>query len=473
MLRKNTLNTEPPPKGLFALVEGLALPRNRGGALDVPAWLDAHAKGGNASALTHLGELHLGNAVTGAAQAEALRLLQAAGQKGYGPAQVRVGVLLALGITGSPEPDTALPWLEQAAAQGVIEAVTMLGLLYATGDGVSKDAHMAASLFQKASEGGETTAKRWLHNSVPAARSLISNVVLEMLRVLVRAMRELRDDSGDAELIAALVRISESGDAYASLMLGIIHTEGKLVAANRNMADRWYARATEQGNALAPLLQEPLTAVTEDIMKAPDAAIRVLTMLAQSGDPEISLALATMHGMREDREPDFAAAAKWLRVAAEQGHRQASYLLACALQNGEGVKQDETEAVRWFRVAAELGDADAQLLLAYALSKGRGVAADEAEAMRWFSSAAEHGNAGASYMLAMFLRQQGEYSAAAARMQVAAEAGDAHAQTMLGLWYGMGLGVDRDLDKAEQWVRVAKANDPEVVSEILAMMKGN
>lgn len=123
------------------------------------------------------------------------------------------------------------------------------------------------------------------------------------------------------------------------------------------------------------------------------------------------------------------------------------------------------------RVAAEQGDADGQFMLADALCHGSGVVTDKAEAMRWFSSAAEQGNARASYRLATLLRQTGDCSAAAARMQVAAEAGYARAQALLALWYGAGIGVDRNPEKSKHWASVAQASDPEIFFEALKMMK--
>lgn len=471
MLRNNTQNTKASLEGLPELVLELALPRNRGGALDIPAWLEGHAKGGSASALTHLGELHLGNAMTGEARTKALLMLQEAGRKGYGPAQLRIGILLALGVTGVPEPVAALPWLEQAVAQDLPEASTMLGLLYAVGDGVSKDTDMAASLFQMAAASGEMTAKRWLHDALPIVLPVLSRMILGMLRALVCAMRPLSDDSGDAELIAALAELSDDGDADASLLLGVIYTAGTQVAPDPQMADFWYTRAIEQGNSLAPLLQEPLTIAPDNIMKAPDAAIRFFTLVAQTGDPAAQFTLGVLHLMREDQEPDYAEATKWFRAAAEQGHNKAPFMLASALQDGGGGAKNEAEAVRWLRVAAEQGDADGQFMLADVLSCGRGVVTDKAEAMRWYSSAAEQGNAHASYRLAMLQSQAGDHSAAAVRMQIAAEAGHARAQAVLALWYGAGVGVDQNPEKSKHWASVAQASNSEIFFETLKIMK--
>ncbi|SCY44469.1 hypothetical protein SAMN05216420_106123 [Nitrosospira sp. Nl5] len=57
------------------------------------------------------------------------------------------------------DPETAAAWFHRSAAQGYADAQFNLGLMYANGEGVTKDATKAVELFQKAAEQGNVDAQ--------------------------------------------------------------------------------------------------------------------------------------------------------------------------------------------------------------------------------------------------------------------------------------------------------------------------
>ena len=59
----------------------------------------------------------------------------------------------------STDPATAAAWFHRAAEQGYADAQFNLGLLYANGEGVPKDSAKAFELFQKAAEQGNVDAQ--------------------------------------------------------------------------------------------------------------------------------------------------------------------------------------------------------------------------------------------------------------------------------------------------------------------------
>ena len=164
--------------------------------------------------------------------------------------------------------------------------------------------------------------------------------------------------------------------------------------------------------------------------------------------------------------------------------------------NGRGVPQDDAEAVRWYRLAAEQGDAKAQYNLGEMYSNwtrcppGRrrsspvvpsrcgtgkcagagqprgdvrktdeGVTQDDAEAVRWYRLAAEQGDAWAQTNLGvMYENGRGvtQDDAEAVRWyRLAAEQGHADAQYNLGWMYDTGRGVPQDDAEAVRWFRLA------------------
>ncbi len=65
----------------------------------------------------------------------------------------------ASGKTLSTDPEKAAAWFHRSAAQGYADAQFNLGLLYANGEGVPKDPAKAVELFKKAADQGNTDAQ--------------------------------------------------------------------------------------------------------------------------------------------------------------------------------------------------------------------------------------------------------------------------------------------------------------------------
>ena len=93
--------------------------------------------------------------------------------------------------------------------------------------------------------------------------------------------------------------------------------------------------------------------------------------------------------------------------------------------------------------------------------KGQGVIQDYKEALKWSRLAAEQGNAIAQSNLGIMYRKgQGviqDYKEALKWYRLAAEQGDASAQSNLGFMYGTGQGVLQDYARAHMWLNLASA----------------
>lgn len=129
-------------------------------------------------------------------------------------------------------------------------------------------------------------------------------------------------------------------------------------------------------------------------------AVRILMPLAQAGDAQAQLRLATLyyhgHGVAESD----AEAMQWYQRAAIQGVVEAQFQVANMYAYGLGVpKDDELDADRhaaqWYFVAARQGHRDAQYGLAILFLAGKGVQRSDEEALRWMRKAAAAGHADA------------------------------------------------------------------------------
>lgn len=106
------------------------------------------------------------------------------------------------------------------------------------------------------------------------------------------------------------------------------------------------------------------------------------------------------------------------------------------------------EAVRWYRKAAKQGNADAQYRLGFLAGWGLGIDFDEAE--KWMYKAAEQGHVDACNEIGRWEESVDDYKASIKWYRMASEKGNADATGSLAEFYEYGLGVEKNLEEAEQ-----------------------
>ena len=142
-----------------------------------------------------------------------------------------------------------------------------------------------------------------------------------------------------------------------------------------------------------PASTDSFAAVQAALARGEANALPRLTGLADAGDPDAQLHLASLYETAKAGLPrDLAAARLWTRRAAGGGNRVAMHNLGLFLTEGDGGPRDVEEAAAWFRRAAERGVVDSQFNLGVLYESGRGVSRNLREAYRWFSIAANAGD---------------------------------------------------------------------------------
>jgi TPR repeat protein len=233
----------------------------------------------------------------------------------------------------------ALRWQERAAELGDKSARRMIGIMYATGQGVAVDNDVAEAHWRAAAAAGDTRA---FHD------------------------------------------------------LGTMFAYHKVDLAE---AAHWYAEAAREGfepanrelALLAPRLSEDTTrtrtmrgVILAFFLGKPAKGARLLAVSAAQNDPvaQRSYAFLLQHGSGVKKDRNQAAAL--YRAAAEAGDAWAAFNMAAVLG-------DHPDAVRWLRAAAENGISAAYPVLGDRLSA---LDQDE-EALSWYVRAAEEGHQGA------------------------------------------------------------------------------
>ena len=217
--------------------------------------------------------------------------------------------------------------------------------------------------------------------------------------------------------------------------------------------------------------------------KAPaEESLESLRGRAEKGDVAAQVQLGVIYYNGQGVPQDYAEAVRWYRKAADQGDAIAQTYLGVVNEQGRGVLRDYVEAVRWYRKAAEQGFADAQSALGVMYEMGRGAPQDNVEAHMWMNLAAarardaEQGEYARSrdslgqqmnpQEIAEAQRRAREWmlkagttpaSESLRSLRARADAGDATAQSDLGLMYEMGIEVLQDYVEAHMWMNLAAA----------------
>lgn len=154
---------------------------------------------------------------------------------------------------------------------------------------------------------------------------------------------------------------------------------------------------------------------------------------------------------------DFAIAHALFLQAAKQKSTIAQFCLGNMYAKGEGVAENPIQAADWYRQAAERGYPLAQAKLAELYANGCGVPLDYRQAAQWFKLAAEQKDKTPEHRLteANEAYTTKNYDLALALFQELAQTNEENAQFHLGEMYAEGLGIDRDLEQAAQWYRLA------------------
>ena len=354
---------------------------------DVEAAIDSYrkaAQAGNTVSMVELARLMLGQDTASAdACKEAAGWIELSARDGNARAAGYLSKVLLYGQKGClpPDPKSARPWLEaaaashqrggaydlglalvldgpdetarargvslleQAAAEPDVVAVDTLALLYATGTGVERDPARAKRFFQEGPRLGSDGVGRLLEQVKE------SDFLDGLLKRGVRRLATLAD-AGDAAAAALLARLSALGEAGPIGSERIVALAHQGAAGGEGMAMRLLASAHLHGNF--------------GLTKDEDEGERWRRRAAEAGDSYsmVFYGRDLMEGKRVERNVE--AGLGWLLRAADTGNWLALDDLARLYdEGGNGIARDQEAAASFKRRLAAIGDPGATGWLLY------------------------------------------------------------------------------------------------------------
>lgn len=223
-----------------------------------------------------------------------------------------------------------------------------LGVMFANGQGVSRNEDEAAKLYRLAADSGYAPAQQALGTAYLYGKGVPKS-------------------SAEAARYYQLAAIQ--GDKSAQSTLGAMYGTGQGVTKNFTESFRWLKASAEQGDSIAQYNLSILYKNGQGIAKNEFEVLRLYRISSENGYAPAQNALGGRYKEGIGIQRDYAKAAWLYRQAADQGFAAAQYNLGWMYQNGKGVSQSDAEALRLYRLAAAQGLEAAKIAYSALLKK--------------------------------------------------------------------------------------------------------
>lgn len=288
-----------------------------------------------------------------------------------------------------------------------------VGTCYFNGNGVKKDLSSALKWFRKA-----------------AAQGNLEGIV----RVADCQFYGYGIDTNQAEAIQTYVKAAEQGQPHALFRLGECYEYGTGVEQNLTTAASWYKKAVEQKYNPA---MEALKKITR-VSNCWDKAVR-------DNDPAAQLELGKCYWFGDGIPKNQITAFTWFEKSGQQGNGEALHALGICYENGQGTDKNLANAIKFYNESARKEYIPAVFTLAQKYQQGIGVSQNLTTAYELYTRAASAKYKNADEM-ADQLREIAKY------WSPAITKGEPQAQYMLSKCYNSGNGVQRDTQKAREFL---------------------
>lgn len=274
--------------------------------------------------------------------ADSLAKLTARAEQGDDKAQNTLGTWYFLGKNVQQNQERALKYWALAAKQNNAEAIGNMAMCYQQGKGTKADSAMAAKLYEKAIEKGNTNVLKQHIELADKQNNLFSCLLLNDLYNWGAGVK--RDQAKAQQYLkkAATVGHTDSQLKWALMCLNNKNTKEAVV---------WFKKAADKDNLSATYYYGYMLFKGMGAAQDKTTGISYLTKAAKRGLVSADNMLGQIYYEGDGTEKDIERALKHLRKAAIAKKGDSQFLLAQCYKNGEGVSKDYDLAVQWLAEA--------------------------------------------------------------------------------------------------------------------------
>jgi TPR repeat protein len=430
---------------------------------------------------------------------QAAKWYRQAADHGEPHAQNALAYLYQLGLGVPQSYEEAVKWYRRSAEQGNPNGQSNLAKMFADGTGVPQDSAQAAKLYRQSAEQGWAWAQATLAHMLVSGQGVPSDSIAayswcvlaitaekpgsrwgcpELLHSLgtkmkpaeiaeanQRAYKWFEQRSQDPKQkhwdVGPFDSMNESGfttnEQILTRLIGRAYAEGEVVPRDDQQALLWFQLGATRGDAPAQSDLGERYYQGRGVAKDPARAVALFRQSAEQGWMWGEHNLATCYAQGIGVTPDVQEAIRWFQKAGARGNSDSLHDLAAVLVNGSGATQDLPAAYLWLRLARAVGNADPVFWkIAVQLTEAQRAEANR-RAAEWLKA---HLDVPGFRTELAYMYWRGENVPKDSKMAVglalsAAQAGDARAQTLMGILYDSGNGVPKDRIQAAKWYQIA------------------
>ena len=279
-------------------------------------------------------------------------------------------------------------------------------------------------------------------------------------------------DEDEERAFAWLKRASEHGDSDARKLLGKVQKDREIRATREECERKKAARQHQIDKCVNDFGMDPNASEMEKTL-----FMAAIGMAADNVQAQLDLAGWFEKGECGAKK-DMLRSLTWYLIAANNGEATAAYKVGYAYEHGHWFEQDIKKAIEWYEKAVEQGNVEAKFNLSMMLISGDGVDADACRGLKLLKEAAEGGCLEASSEYGMFCLNPDSLGGSKDNLEIdkgikflqnACAKNHGPSECLLGSAYIMGLYVERDLGKAKALLRAGLEHGglPEDVNKVI------
>lgn len=309
---------------------------------------------------------------------------------------------------------TAVELYTKSVNQGFLVAMHALGLAYDKGQGVVQDEAYAIEMYAKAA-GKNFGRSQYALGLKYAQGSGVEKNLDQAIDLLQKAATQ--NIAGAQQSLDQVRAAKQNAPPQSTARVDL----EELRAPKQNVPPQSTARVDNSG-AVARNSDRYIQTFNSGIEAINNQnyalAEKILTPMANNGDPEAQYALALVYSRSQPPLQSQLKSFELYSKAANSGDLDALYALAMAYDNGRGTKKDEVQATKLLKRAVELGHREAVVDLGLKYAEGRGVERNLDVAIEMLRKAITEGVDGAQAAHGNVTKMKEDLQAEARRQQM-------------------------------------------------------
>jgi len=456
-------------------------------------WFVRASEQEQADAMYDTGMLHLNEEHEGLDKKHAEKFFRKAAEQGHADAQMELGRLCLEQVAVTSNDCTeATEWFRKAAKQGNAKAQLALAVMYLGGE--EPDTVEAVAWGIVAASGRQNQMLQILREnphirvSSEAAEARANEIVAEIGTALAQSQLAFSYLEGHAvkrseeRAFELFMGAARRGDARAEYQVGAMLAQGIGVAKNETEAIKWWRRAAEQGIVDAQHNLGAYLIAGNGVPKDEQDGLHWLSRAARKGSTDSQEALSALYISGTGVPRDVVEGYAWgvvagangssnalariealaeldsvsprvdvpiMQLGSQYGSGDTLFELGLMYVNGGPVVPNKALAMEYFSLASQRGHLDARVFALGDPSKGVAVTA---ETLHEMEELAEAGSSLGAYLVGDYYEEAGDSVQAVKWYELAAMRGHPPAECQIGRMYKNGDGVEKDAEKACQWL---------------------